>query len=168
MDTPHRDEDSQLLQFNNWLKGSRVQPPADMLARVRERLRNSPASIDDHIDQLLRPDPSLSDPQMAWKVRGRLATDLQQESSARAWLRWLVPLAAAAALALAFVSFQNSGPRAIQNSAPEADHLVAGPSMQEVDLDADLTQIIALASNLRDAGEVSKLESVENLAFLFE
>lgn len=166
MDTPEQFNDPELLPFDQWLNRSRVQPPANLLTRVRAHLQEPSASLDKSIDQLLQQDPDLNDPRMVWKVRAELANEPMADNSSPVWYRWLSPLAAAATLTLAFVSFQSSGPR-------PADTDVSLPLQASVesslpDLDSEMTQIIALASNLEGMSDLSKLESVENLAFLFD
>jgi hypothetical protein len=160
--------DEQLTAFDQWLKEGRVLPPENLLSNVRAHLRTAPVALDEQIDELLRPNPSLTDPHMAWKVRGRLARESSSGSRAQAWFRWLSPLAAAATLTLAFVSFQTSGPNAIPAPGFSPVSLADGAVVPAVDLDSDMTCILALAANLKGAGEVSKLESMENLAFLFD
>ena len=90
--------------------------------------------------------------------------DKPQRQASIALIRWLAPMAAAATLALAVISFQSRGTQAIQEQAP--DHPV--DSLAVVDVDEDMMQIMALAANLESASDLSRLESVEHLSFLFE
>lgn len=166
MDTPEQFNDPELLPFYQWLNRSRVQPPANLLARVRAQLQKPSASLDESIDQLLQQDPHLNDPQMVWKVRAALANEPMTDKPSPVWYRWLSPLAAAATLTLAFVSFQSSGPRSADTDVSLPLQASAESSLP--DLDSEMTQIIALASNLEGMSDLSKLESVENLAFLFD
>lgn len=165
MELPEQSRDPHLLKFDKWLKDSEIEPPTDMLMKVRARLRDSSARIDEKIDELFQPDPALSDPKMVWKVRARLAEREMDSIPVRPWFKWLAPLAAAATITLAIVSFQSQGPKAV----PERDNAGSLALVDtSVDLDEDMTRILALAANLNGAGNVSKLESVENLSFLFE
>lgn len=166
MDTPEQFNDPELLAFDQWLNKGSVQPPANLLARVRAHLQEPPASLDESIDQLLQQNPDLNDPHMVWKVRAELQNETMTGNASPVWYRWLSPLAAAATLTLAFVSFQSSGPK-------PADADVSLPLQASVesplsDLDSEMMQIIALAANLEGMSDLSKLESVENLAFLFD
>ena len=53
MDTPEQFNDPELLPFDQWLNRSRVQPPANLLTRVRAHLQEPSASLDKSIDQYL-------------------------------------------------------------------------------------------------------------------
>ena len=165
MELPEQSSDPHLSKFDKWLKDSKIEPPTDLLARVRASLRDSSTRIDEKMDELFQPDPALSDPQMIWKVRARLAERETDSDPVRLWFRWLAPLTAAATIALAFVSFQSQGPVAVPQQ-DNADSLALVDA--SVDLDEDMTRILALAANLDGTSNVSKLESVENLSFLFE
>ncbi len=165
MDIPEQSIDPQLLEFDKWLKDSTIQSPNDMLERVRARLRNSPVLLDEKIDELFQQDASLTDPQMIWKIRGQLTETQIDSAPVQPWFKWLAPLAAAATLTLAFISFQSQGPQVIPDQGL-GNLVTLGDT--PVDLDEDMTRILALAANLNGIGDVSKLESVENLSFLFE
>ena len=165
MDTPEQSTDPHLLKFDKWLKDSMIEPSADMLMNVRARLRDSSTSVDQTIDELFQMDPSLSDPTMIWKVRGRLAENETDSHPVQPWFKWLAPLAAAATLTLAIIGLQSQGPKVLQDPNDAAPLALVDTS---VDLDEDMTRILALAANLNGANDVSKLESVENLSFLFE
>jgi hypothetical protein len=165
MDIPEQSRDPQLLEFDKWLKDKSIQAPQDLLVRVRAHLRNSPVLLDEKIDELFQQNSSLSDPQMIWKVRGQLTETETDSAPVRPWFKWLAPLAAAATLTLAFISFQSQGPQVIPGQGMEN---VVAIGDTPLDLDEDMTRILALAANLNGTGDVSKLELVENLFFLFE
>ena len=165
MDIPEQSRDPQLLEFDKWLKDKSIQAPEDLLVRVRTHLRNSPDLLDEKIDELFQQNSSLSDPQMIWKVRGQL-TEIETDSApVSPWFKWLAPLAVAATLTLAFISFQSQGPQVIPDQGME-NVVTLGDT--PLGLDEDMTRILALAANLDGTGDVSKLESMENLFFLFE
>jgi hypothetical protein len=153
-------------RFENWLKTGKIDPPAGLLARVRSRIDAGEDGLDPLIDGLLASDPQLSDPDMAKKLRLRIAATEANEPITPVWFAWLAPLAAAATLAFAFFSFQDTAPRPAQ----QGSGIVApgyGPGFA-LDQDPELTRIMALASNLTANADMSKLESFENLAFLFD
>lgn len=102
---------------------------------------------------------------MVEKVRLRIQSEVPESGASVVWFKWLVPLAAAATLTLTFISFQQSAPNGGQLEAPSA-LTVAEPGLSSVD--AELMDIFALAANLEGGPEVAKLESVEDLAFLFD
>ena len=156
MHHPQSEQPSLPAVFENWLKEARVPPPVNLAEQVRARLQETADPVDMALDELFQVDPGLARPGLAWKVRARLTG-----TSRRAvWTRWMAPLAAAATLAVAFVSFQSTGPR-VTPETPAAG-LAAAP-----DLDSELTRILALASGLDATTDVAKLESVDNLVFLF-
>jgi hypothetical protein len=162
----HPDKPDNLLdRFDAWLKDTPVSPDKGFLERVHSRLHPTDDDLDQAIDNLLRPDPSLNDPRMAAKVRQRLKQNRQAPSTAP-WFQWLAPLAAAAMLSLAFISFQMQAPDA---PSPLAAHESPNPPFPTTaEPDSDLTQIFALAANLHGTADVSSLQSVDNLAYLFE
>lgn len=153
-----------LNRFDEWLRDRPVRPRPDLLARTRQRLRESPADdLDAVIDSLLRPNPALHSPRMLGRVRARL--EAARPSPARIpWFEWLAPLAAAATLTLAFVSFQTRAPQ-LPHSLAGPPPLATAPAGQP---DSDLTLIFALATNLNGSASLSSLQSVDDLAFLFE
>lgn len=160
MDKNQQMHDQELQQFDKWLRDSAIQPQPGMVQRVRARLKDS-SSVDGILDELLEPDYSLRDPSMLQKVRQRLQESGQQDNRF-AWTKWLPPLAAAATLTLAFISFQKQAP-----SLPELD----SPSLATVETmngDLELTRIMILAASLQSSTDVAKLDSAEDLAFLFE
>lgn len=152
--------DQALKQFDNWLRKSAVQPREGMAERVRARLQDA-SSIDGILDELLEPDYSLRDPSMLQKVRQRLQ-ESSQSGNRLAWTRWLPPLAAAATLTLAFISFQKQAP-----SLPEMESPTLA-TVETMDRDIELTRIMILAASLQSSTDVAKLDSAEDLAFLFE
>ena len=103
---------------------------------------------------------------MLARVRRQLMEPEQERTVRRDWLPWLAPLAAAATLAFAFISFQSQVPR---EWPPQSD-LQAGLDSQASAsrLDEQTAEIFALASNLQGGTDLSKLDSVEDLAFLFD
>lgn len=152
--------DHELQQFDNWLQNTAVQVRPGMVDRVRARLDET-ADVDGIIDELLQPDYSLRDPSMLQKVRRRIE-DASNKDNRLAWTKWLPPLAAAATLTLAFISFQKQVP-----SAPELD-MPSLATVESVDSDPELTRIMILAASLQSSTDVAKLDSAEDLAFLFE
>lgn len=165
MNDPSDQSDYLLDRFDAWLKKNPVVPDAGFLAAVRARLEQPTDELEKSINALFRPDPNLRDPQMAAKVRQRMERAYPPPSGGR-WFRWLTPLAAAATLTLAFVSFQMQAPDHVPSMASDArpEPLIA-PSVES---DTDLTEIFALAANLHGPADVSSLQSVDNLAYLFE
>ncbi len=157
METHPQENDPQLARFEAWLKQPTVAAPGNLADRVRARLESAPDGVDPVLDRQFRMDPSLGNPHMVWQVRSRLAAEERQSS----WMAWLTPLAAAATLALAFVSFQATGPRPVlETASPER-------ASDNLDLDGELTEILALASALDGTPDVASLESVDALDFLF-
>ena len=166
MENHHQEQDETLKRFDQWLRQSRIQPPAGLLGDVRERLQATPADFDLLLDDMLRCDTRMRDPDMVRKVRLRLATDSRLDGK-EAWFNWLAPLAAAATLTIAFVSFQTSAPKGpfAPSEQPAGLTMNVNPTPQ---LDSSVTQIFALATNLQGGPDMTKLESVEELAFLFD
>ena len=166
MDNLHNDQDNTLNEFDKWLKTNKVQPQPNLLARVRARLGESGRNVDDLLDELFQCDTRLRDPEMVRKVRRQIDASDRHENGTVVWFRWLAPLAAAATLTLAFVSFQTQAPEAplSEGSAPGFTIIETPPSQ----LDSDVTRIFALAVNLQSDTDMTKLEAVETLAFLFD
>ena len=167
MEDSPQSNDSELAKFDQWLSKPAVQPPAGLLLQVRAHLREFPDVADETIDQLLHMDPSLRNPQMLARVRAELEQETVKQAFPFNWFNWITPLAAAATLTLAFISFQSQAPRPA-TMRPHSPAVVQEsiPGVQPED--DQLTQIFALASNLHGATDMTKLESVENLAFLFD
>lgn len=166
MENKHQSKDSDLIRFDAWLGSEEVSPPADLLLRIRRRLREGADPADELIDDLLRPNPALRNDFMLARVRRELAEPVSEVHARGNWFRWLTPLAAAATLAFAFFSFQSRTPRAWEtNAGSQVSQLP--PSTHEL-FDERTTEIFALASNLQGGTDLSKLESVEELAFLFD
>jgi hypothetical protein len=166
MDNSPHNQDDALVGFDKWLKESKIQPPSDMLPRVRSRLGEHPADFDDLLDELFLPDTRMRDPDMIRKIRLRIRDAEGESAGTVTWFKWLAPLAAAATLTLAFISFQSGSP-----DGPSPDIGPSGLTIVETSpsqLDSDVTQIFALAVNLQGDADMTKLESVENLAFLFD
>ena len=156
-------DNSRLDRFEDWLCKRTVQPPADLVRRIRARLEQGEDATDPVLDSLFRQDPQLADPRMAQKTRRRLALAEGQATPRPDWFSWVAPLAAAATITFAMVSFQSRAPR----PGPAAPHepLIAAEEMTVED--TQLTQIMALAANLAADADMTKLESVDRLAFLF-
>ena len=164
---PHRNSDSpELDRFDAWLRSRAVQPRTGFLQCVRARLADPDAELDRAIDQLFLRDPLLRNPRMAAIVRQRMGRQSQAAAPAPSWFNWLVPLAAAATLAAAFVSFQTRAPRPSLIEGVPATAAVQG--LEAGTEDIQLTEIFALASNLHGGPGLTELGSVENLAFLFD
>jgi len=100
---------------------------------------------------------------MLAKVRRQLAQPAQEAPARREWFPWLAPLAAAATLTFAFFSFQSQVP---QHDSGFQAGLRSQPSVNLPD--EQTAEIFALASNLQGGTDLSKLDSVEDLAFLFD
>lgn len=166
MENPSQQHDPQLARFDQWLKRSEVEAPIDMVARVRARLQDSSSELDSALDDLLQPDYRMRDPSMLQKVRRRISADDSVEAGHFAWFKWLPPLAAAAILTLAFMSFQVRGPHPAASELGTAPMTLAAVESTQGDL--ELTRIIALASQLQGDSNMTVLDSVEDLAFLFD
>ena len=164
MDIPEQSNDPILDKFDKWLENNRIEARANILEKVRANLLDSSSTLDREIDTLFRQDVSLFDDHMVWKIRSRLADNQRQSSVASTLSKWLAPVAAAATIALAVISFQSQGPKPVENQQT----LASVDNIAAVDLNEDLMQILALASNLESKSDVTKLESMENLSFLFE
>ena len=160
MDNYDQMHDPELKQFDKWLRKSAIQPQAGMVDRVRARLKDS-SSVDGILDDLLEPDYSLRDPSMLQKVRRKLQESSQEENRF-AWTKWLPPMAAAATLTLAFISFQKQAPSLPNMETPNL------AAVETMDRDVELTRIMILAASLQNSTNVAKLDSAEDLAFLFE
>lgn len=166
MKSPSKVPDPILEPFDKWLRESRVHPSPRLLEGIRQRLQQQPVDPDAVIDSLLRPNPDLKSPRMLEQIRTRLIQEARPQAIPVPWLKWLPPLAAAALLTLAFVSFQitsddSSVPMALQAPA-------FGPSTASSAHEAELTEIFALAANLEGPGNVSLLHTMDDLAFLFD
>lgn len=160
--------DAHLARFESWLKKPGMMPRPGLPERVRERLHADAEAADPYIDALLKMDASLRVPEMAARVRQRLAAEEgAQEARPANWFNWLAPLAAAATLALAFMSFQTQTPRNETVRTGE-DALASGVSVEAISDDSEVTRIFALAANLHASANMSDLQSVEELAFLFD
>ncbi|MEX0332262.1 MAG: hypothetical protein AB3N64_12650 [Puniceicoccaceae bacterium] len=166
MENKHSEHDKALSQFDQWLRQNRVQPRADLLHRVREQLQAGSGDFDGLLGEMLQCDTRLRDPDMVRKVRLRLKADDRVKGKV-AWFDWLAPLAAAATLTIAFVSFQTNAPEGLfpQDEQPNGLTMNVNSAPQ---LDSSVTQIFALATNLQGGTDMTKLESVEELAFLFD
>ena len=162
---PHKN-DHTLSRFEEWLNTAKVQPKADLLARVRERLHDeSGTDLDATIDQLLKPDPTLHNPYMAARIRHRLK-EAEAPVHRNPWFQWASPLAAAAVLGFAFFAFQSKAPT--PEISPALQQFSVATNGQGIQHDSELTQIFALASNLEATTDLSRLQSVDNWAFLLE
>jgi hypothetical protein len=156
------DHSQHLQAFEQWLSESPIQARPDMLARVRSRIGAHDQEIEQRIDALFVPDPALGNPQMAAKVRARIQQKQDQEKVI--WFQWLTPVAAALVLGIAFFSFQNKAPQTPM--LQEAQLVISSPAT--LSDDSEITRIFALAANLQGASDMSRLQSVDDLAFLFE
>ena len=167
MKSSHHEQDPRMDRFFTWLNKPAVHPKPDFLERTRQRLLTEAEPADQLLDQLLEMDASLHNPQMAQLVRRRLAKNPQSDNTrSLAWFSWLAPLAAAATLTLAFVSFQSRAPTATPPMAVQTD---PGILVEEViEEDSELTLVFALAANLHSSADMSQLQSVEDLASLFD
>jgi len=161
------ERDPSLDRFTDWLKKEEIQPKPDFLSQVRQRMLLESDPADQILDQMLEMDPSLRNPHMVDLVRQRMG--LEQETPRNpslAWFSWLAPLAAAATLTLAFVSFQTRAPQATPYlSARDIEPTQVDTSFND---DFEATRIFALAANLHSSANMSQLQSVEDLASLFD
>jgi hypothetical protein len=148
-------------RFDAWLRESPIQPRPDFAQRVRARMRQEPETIDAVIDRMLRPNPFLQDPQMVARIRERIGARAPSRRPAP-WFQWLSPIAAAATLAFAFFSFQGRAPE------PAAGLEISAAWPAQASTNTELTEIFALAANLHSRGDLAALQSVDDLAFLFE
>ena len=164
MDIPEQSIDPILEEFDKWLKSNQIKPHGNILGKVRENLADDDSLLERKIDTLFRQDTLLFDERLIWKIRSRLNEGNRQRSASVAVAKWLAPLAAAATLALAVISFQSRGTQPItdQTSGHPAESLAV------VEIDEDMMQIMALAANLESASDITRLESVDHLSFLFE
>ena len=161
------EQDPQIDRFFSWLRKPAILPPPDFLERTRQRILSEVEPADQLVDQLLEMDASMRNPQMVHLVRRRLAqAETSTNTRSLAWFSWLAPLAAAATLALAFVSFQTQAPRQASTMVVQTD---PGILVEESpDEDSELTRIFALAANLHSSANMAHLQSVEDLASLFD
>lgn len=158
------DHSRQVQAFEQWLADSPVKPRPGLLGRVRDRIAEEDRTIDQTIDALFSRDVSRNDPQMAAKVRDRIGRKPTPDKVV--WYQWLTPLAAALVLGVAFFSFQNKAPYQDTPLPDRVNHVVAAPSAFSDD--PEITRIFALASNLQGTSGMSRLQSMDDLAFLFE
>ncbi|NDV62682.1 hypothetical protein G0Q06_09490 [Puniceicoccales bacterium CK1056] len=156
------DHSQHLQAFEQWLSESRIQARPGMLSRIRNRIAAQDTEFEQRIDSLFAQDPTLGDPQMVAKVRARIEPKQDQEKII--WFQWLTPVAAALVLGIAFFSFQNKAPQAPMPQ--EAQVVISSPAA--LSDDPEITRIFALAANLQGASDMSRLQSVDDLAFLFE
>jgi len=154
--------------FEKWLASSRIQPRDGFRSRLRDRMQREDDQLESELNRLFRINPQLHNPQLAERVRARLRSIPATSPAATPdWFRWLAPLSAAAILTLAFVSFQLKAPSPSSTlSHAQAPSAVSTslPSAEE----ASLTEIFALASNLHQSADLSRLKSVDDLALLFD
>jgi hypothetical protein len=155
-------KEQKLARFEEWISRRPIEAPAGLLGHVRQRLEAGEDGIDPALDVLFQPDPRLSDPWMAAKVRHRI----RSEERSRLWVRWLAPLAAAATLALAFLSFQNRAPAPAGTGSPDNGLARLGESLPIADTEG--ARIMALAANLQSGAHLDDLDAIEDLVFLFD
>ncbi|MGC9451713.1 MAG: hypothetical protein ACP5I4_09725 [Oceanipulchritudo sp.] len=155
-------QEQQLARFEAWLSRKPMKAPAGLLSRVRQRVEAGEDGIDRVLDGLLQPDPSLGNPWMAARIRRKM----RAEQRDRLWVRRLAPLAAAATLALAFLSFQTRAPSPAGTKLPETGLARLEESLSSAD--AETTRIMALAANLQGGTHLGNLDAIEDLAFLFD
>jgi hypothetical protein len=154
----------QLESFEQWLSERPVNAHPDLLARVRTQIATENEEIERKIDALFAQDPSLRNPRMTSQVRARIQKIPDQSNVI--WFQWLTPVAAAVVLGIAFFSFQTKAPLP-EASFPAEQQLVLSAQPEPAN-DSELTRIFALASNLEGTSDMSRLQSVDDLAFLFE
>lgn len=139
---------------------------------LQERIQTQlPQSAEDRaLDSLFLPDPSLGLPDMPQRVRQRLHATAHPPASRLLhfpWQRFIAPVAAAATLALAFISFQQEAPDYPRQTATP----VLASNLQtttDSEADAELTRIFALAQNLKPSVQVDQLRSSDALSFLVQ
>ena len=161
---PDNDHPKQLQAFDNWLGERTVVLKPGMQDRIRSRMAREEQSIEHKLDRLFQMDPALSSPEMAGKVRLRLEKNTSRDKVI--WFQWATPIAAALLLGVAFFSFQNRAAIERMPVPQEAAIVISSPAESPDDL--ELTRIFALASNLQGTSDMSRLQSVDDLAFLFE
>lgn len=167
MSIPSDKRDPELASFDQWLRKCAVQPRPDFWIRLRQRLHEEADPVEAALDKGFLMDPRLRDPEMARKVRQRLLAESGQSRRPRIdWFSVAAPLAAAATLALAFVSFQTRAPGPVTDRIPQPFEAAAGNSAY-MDRE-EVTRILALAANLSSTADMTQLQSVEDLAFLFD
>jgi hypothetical protein len=166
MENTSQQADETLDQFDKWLKENKIEPQSSLLPAIRARLHEEVADFDTVLDELFQPDTRLRNPDMVEKVRLRIRSEEPETAANVVWFKWLAPLAAAATLALTFISFQNRAPDGALLEAPSPVLTVTEPAVSATD--PELIDIFALAANLEGGPEMTKLESVEDLAFLFD
>lgn len=155
-----------LHQFDEWLRSDKVPVQADFMARTRVRLNDTAeADADAIIDQLLKQDARLSNPFMAARVRQRIEAS-QPNTVHIPWFQWASSLAAAVVLGFAFFAFQSSAP--VNTANLDSQQTPLATNVQGTTPDSELTQIFALASNLDATTDLSRLQSVDDYAFLLE
>lgn len=142
-----------LDRFDAWLHAQNTMPPADFLLRTRQRLQRTAQAdpLDQLIDDCLRPDPALPRASLLPAVRQKLATNAHNHShnSTPRWFPILTPLAAAATLTFALLSF-NSTP---QSSAPPPTVTLDTAEPLATD-----STIFALAHSLQGLDDVQLLD----------
>lgn len=147
---PEPDSPDNLLKaFDNWLLSNRLNSATDMQNRVRERLKDPGLITDFLLDSL----PALPDPIREIDLSSQIRRRIHARPEALPeplWFRWIMPLAAAATLALAISSFSSSAPGPA-DKAPDVASL-AGQ-------DPELTRIFALAANLDPDIDLGRLDS---------
>jgi hypothetical protein len=123
-------------------------------------------AVEQLLDGLFKVDPALANPHMVKRVRNRLDSTVKPARDKVIWFQWLTPAAAACILGIAFFSFQTKAPSPPASLAAMDSSVLSVP----VDLpqDPELTRIFALASNLQTTSDMARLQSVDELAFLFE
>jgi hypothetical protein len=151
--------------FDDWLVRDDVQASPQLARDLRERVRrpHTPADLEDQIDALLAMDPGLPPTSLLASIRSRLPARKQQ----RVRIRRLVPLAAAATLLLGVstVFWSVQSPSEELSLVQSNRQVEAGAPAQT---DADLTAIIALASNLKADLDLSTMGNPEPLALLLD
>lgn len=155
-----------LDHFDQWLASDSVQPRPGMMARIRARMAAEDQAFEQALDTLFTPDPALRNPLMATRVRERLDAMPAPERDNVIWFQWLTPIAAACVLGIALFSFQSKAPSPqLSLAAHEAPTLTV---QMDPARDPEITRIFALAANLQGTSDMSRLQSVDSLAFLFE
>lgn len=154
----------QLESFDKWLAEPAVQAPSGLLERVRGRIAEENQAWEKQLDALFAKDPSLRNPDMVARIRQKISRKPDQNKVI--WFQWLTPVAAALILGIAFFSFQTRAPS--PEAVPALQSQMALSTPAELSVDPELTRIFALAANLQGTSDMSRLQSVDDLAFLFE